>query len=255
MMFQKLINTRIKIAVFLCSLLFSTTNFASDEVINIDVVAPEIKPLIYVDEKGDNAGLIIDSIEQINTQSKLKIHLRILPWARAMKQVLNKQADAILPALYTEERAKQLSFPSSPFINFSPPVLLKRSSDDFIFEGFDALSSKKSIAKVRAVLLGKSFNEALNKHLIDIVEVSRLEDAIQMLKLKRVDFVIADSFVHYTLESMGSSDDISILKISNDIEPSFISFSKAFSNSNDINEIMAIINRYNNPDTYYEGLN
>lgn len=228
----------------------SKTADADEGVILINVVAPELKPLIYIDKNGDNAGLIIDSINNVNSNSYLDIKVTILPWARAMKRVLNNQADAILPALYTEERSQILSFPELPFINFYPAVLLKRADDDYSYSGFQNIESVTSIAKVRAVHLGESFELATTSEYIRIVEVNRLEDAIKMLMLKRVDLVIADSFVNYTLKSMGLMSEITTINIANKVEPSYLSFSKPFSSLHNINRIMETINTFNDPDHY-----
>lgn len=219
--------------------------------IPISIVAPELKPLIYRDYNGKNNGLIIDMLNKVNEDSTLNIKVTILPWARAMKQVMTGQADAIMPALYTKERSKSLTFPSEPLINFNGSVLIKRKDDDFVFTGFDDIKSKKSVAKVRAVLLGKPFERARNQNIVNVVEVTKLEDALNMLLLQRVDLVISDAYAATSvIKNMKIENKASIMEISKTAEPSYLAFSLSFSEKHDINEIMSIINQRNNPNSY-----
>ncbi|MDO6446799.1 transporter substrate-binding domain-containing protein [Colwellia sp. 1_MG-2023] len=224
-----------------------------DDEIIINIVAPELKPLIYnnVDKKAE--GLLIDTLNEVSAQTSLKFNVTIMPWGRAMLEVKSGNADAIMPALYTEERAKYLVYPQQQLINFYGSVFIKNSHDKFEFTSFEEMKNKKTVAKVRAVLLGVQFDEAKNKGLIEIAEVTRLDDALNMLLLKRVDLVGTDGFAAYTsIQEMGIEDKIAVMSISTLEEPSFIAFSQSFSNKHDVNKIMLMINQFNNPNRYKE---
>ncbi|MEW6990949.1 substrate-binding periplasmic protein [Colwelliaceae bacterium 6441] len=242
------------VLLVMCSLnIQAQESISVTQPININIVAPELKPLIYRSENGSVEGLIIDEIEQVNKNSHLNINVVLLPWARAMQRVIHGQADAIMPALYTEERAKLLKYPKSPIINFNGSVLIKRVKDDFNFTNFEAIKHKKSVAKVRAVLMGEAFEEAINKKILDIVEVTRIEDAVNMLLIERVDLAVADAFAAYAvIENMKIANQVVIMPISKDAEPSFVAFSRDFAEKYDINDIMTLINQYNNPSSYHK---
>ena len=234
-----------------CHHVYSQTVETLTDELWINIVAPELKPLIYnnVDRKAE--GLLVDTLKNVSKNSSLKINVTVLPWGRAILEVMNGKADAIMPALYTEERAQSLVFPDHQLINFYGSVLIKNIDDDFKFEGFEAITAKKTIAKVRAVLLGEHFDEAKDKGILNIAEVTKLEDALNMLLLKRVDLVVADGFAAYTsIKALGIEDKISIMPISTIAEPSFLAFSSQFSSKHDVNKIMSIINQFNNPDQY-----
>ena len=173
------------------------TKFSTNQ-LTINIVAPELKPLIYRGEKGQSQGVMIDVLNEVSNKTILNIHVTVLPWARAMIQVLNGQVDAIMPAFYTKSRLEKLDFPEKALINFNGSVLIKRSNDKFEFTSFDDIQGIKAIAKVRAVLMREPFESAKNKSNLKIVEVRKLEDALNMLLLDRVDLVIADAHAAYS---------------------------------------------------------
>ena len=236
--------------ISICPSVYSQTAESNTE-ITINIVAPELKPLIYnnVDRKAE--GLLVDTLNQVSKNSSLNLNVTVLPWGRAMLEVKSGNSDAIMPALYTEERAKSLVFPKQKLISFYGSVLIKNIDDDFEFESFDVITKKKSIAKVRAVLLGENFDQAILKEKVNIAEVTKLEDALNMLLLKRVNLVAADSLAAYSsIKAMGIEDKVVIMPISNIAEPSFMAFSPQFSSKHDVNKVMSIINKFNNPDRY-----
>jgi polar amino acid transport system substrate-binding protein len=219
--------------------------------LSINIVAPELKPFIYNNVNKKAEGLLVETLTNVSKNSSLNINVTVLPWGRAMLEVMSGNADAIMPALYTEERAKSLVFPESQLINFYGSVLIKNIDDDFEFEDFEAIKQKKSVAKVRAVLLGEHFDKAKDNGALNIVEVTKLEDALNMLLVKRVDLVVADGFAAYTsIKGMGIEGKISVMSISSIAEPSFLAFSSQFSRKHDVNKVMSIINKFNNPEQY-----
>ncbi|GAA6206159.1 hypothetical protein NBRC116600_29570 [Thalassotalea sp. SU-HH00458] len=216
----------------------------------INVVAPELKPLVYNADKVA-VGLLIDTLNKVSEYSSLKFNVTVMPWGRAMLEVKNGHADAIMPTLYTNERAQSLVFPPQQFVNFYGSVLIKKVDNNFEFDSFDTMTSKKSVAKVRSVLLGEEFEKAKKEGLFTIAEVSRLEDAFNMLLLDRVDLVVTDGFAAYTsIKEMGIEDNMSVMSISSLEEPSFIAFSPQFAKKHDVIQIMSIIDQFNNPDRY-----
>ena len=242
--------------IFICP----TVNSQAIEPINnelvINIVAPELKPLIYNNVNKQAEGLLVDTLNKVSENSSLNFKVTVLPWGRAMLEVMSGNVDAIMPALYTKERARTLVFPEQQLVNFNGSVLIKRISDSYQFTSFDEIKTTKSIAKVRSVLLGEHFDSAKNKSNIKIVEVTKLSDALNMLLLERVDLVVADAYAAYAeIVNMEIKEQTSIMLISNITEPSYLAFSSQFALLHDVNEIMLLINQYNNPDSYQDILN
>ncbi|GLX80037.1 hypothetical protein tinsulaeT_33770 [Thalassotalea insulae] len=239
-------------------LLFFMTHaiaWGQDNELTIHIVAPELRPLVYQNANGQADGLFIDALSQAQQQSHLNFQVKIVPWARAMQLVKNNQVDAIMPVLYTKERAQSLVYPQAPLINFYGSVIVKRSSDSYLFHGFDKLTDTKSIAKVRAMSFGKNFNRAMKNPLITITEVAQLEDALNMLLLKRVDLVVADGLVaDDIISTMSIENQVEIMAISDHKESSYLGFSQRFSEHYDVNRIMEMINQFNDPEYYQKKL-
>lgn len=246
--------------LFLCALLCTKAYSQNSETISLDasvdeivinLVAPELKPLVYSNDKKVAEGLLIDALNEVSEQTPLKFNVIIMPWGRAMLEVKSGNADAIMPALYTEQRSKFLVYPEQQLVNFYGSVFIKNIDDKFEFSGFDAMKSKKSVAKVRAVLLGEQFDKAKNKGLLEVAEVNRLNDAFNMLLLDRVDMVVTDGFAAYSsIKEMDIEDRITVMPISTEEEPSFMAFSQRFSNIHDVNTIMFMVNQFNQPNSY-----
>lgn len=237
--------------IFICPFVNSQTIEPINNEIVINIVAPELKPLVYNNVNKKAEGLLIETLSHVSKNSSLNIKVTVLPWGRAMLEVMSGNSDAIMPALYTEERAKSLVFPKQQLVHFNGSVLIKRISDDYQFTSFDDIKATKSIAKVRSVLMGEPFESAKNKSNIKIVEVTKLSDALNMLLLERVDLVVADAYAAYSeIVNMKIKEQTSIMLISQITEPSYIAFSTKFSHLHDVNEIMLIINQYNNPNSY-----
>jgi len=231
--------------------LFTFIAQANTANIELTIVAPELRPLIYTNKDGKVAGDIVESLKTVTEHSNLKINIEIIPWGRALEQVVRGDSDAIMPTIFTNQRAKVISYPNAPLINFNSSVIIKLAEDDFNFSNFNSIGKKRTIAKVRSVLLGKEFDESYKKGLLNIIEVSKIEDALNMLLFERVNLVVSDDIIaRSAIDNMGIGDKVNRIYISKNQEPSYIAFSQKFSQKHDINHIMQIINQYNHPNNY-----
>jgi len=89
-----------------------------------------------------------------------------LPWARALQEVKRGRIDALIPAMYTEERSQYLVYPEKSLIDFYDNVLLKRTGDEFQFSSVSHIPQDKIIAKVRSMSLGDEFDKEEVKFII-----------------------------------------------------------------------------------------
>jgi ABC-type amino acid transport substrate-binding protein len=129
-----------KFFFFICSFLLclnaQAQHVKQQQVIRLTIAAPEIRPFIYNNEKGENKGLLIETMNKLNASGKFKISVTIMPWARALKAVEQGKFNALMPTVYTLERSLFLSFPKYPLINFFGSAIFKRADDDFFIKVF-----------------------------------------------------------------------------------------------------------------------
>ncbi|TWX55657.1 transporter substrate-binding domain-containing protein [Colwellia hornerae] len=221
-------------------------------VITLTIAAPEIRPFIYSNEKGENKGLLIETINKLNASEKFKISVTIMPWARALKAVEQGKFDALMPTVYTPERSVLLSFPSKPLINFYGSGIFKRADDNFVYQSIPLIDKSKILVKVRSTKVDSHSEKAFSDALITFVAATRLEDAFNMLIYGHVDLLVADSAIaKTTINNMAINGQVDGFLLSDKIDSSFLAFSKQYSMSHDINAIMEEINVINDPDSYH----
>ncbi|MFT7430086.1 MAG: polar amino acid transport system substrate-binding protein [Colwellia sp.] len=245
-----------KFFFFICSFLLCLNAQAQhvnqQQVITLTIAAPEIRPFIYSNEKGENKGLLIETMNKLNTSGKFKISVTIMPWARALKAVEQGMFDALMPTVYTPERSFFLSFPQSPLINFYGSEIFKRADDNFVYQGIPIIDKSKILVKVRSTHVDSHLEEAFKDASITFFEATRLEDAFNMLIYGRVDLLVADSAIaNTTIDNMAVNGQVEGFSLSDQVDSSFLAFSKQYSMSHDINEVMKEINMINDADSYH----
>jgi polar amino acid transport system substrate-binding protein len=244
-----------KFIFFICSYLLCITvqanSVAVPRVKLITVAAPEIRPFIYKNEQGENEGLLIDTIKKLNDSGKFNISVEVMPWARALKAVENGHFDALMPTVRTADRDLFLSFPTQPLINFYGSKIYKRVEDKFIYQSIPLIDNTKKIVKVRSTYISREGERAFKDASITFIEATRLEDAFNMLIHGRVDLLVADSVIaNTTVEKMEISALVKGFSLSDKYHSSFLAFSKEYSSTHNINELMNEINLINDPDSY-----
>jgi len=218
--------------------------------IKISIAAPVSAPFVYQDESGDNQGFLVELIELVNKSTELEIDISIMPWARAMHEVKVDHIDALMPTIYTKERAQYLTFPKLPILSFNT-VLLKRAEDNILVEDITTLGTEKVIVKIRDMSMGKTFDDAEKNAKINVIEVRGFDHAIQMLAQSRVDLVACvDYIAHSSLKRLNLIDKIDMLYFSDETTLAFFAFSSTFSANHDVNVIMNKINSVTDTSEY-----
>ena len=240
---------------WVCIFLFCITVQAQDppkiKVTYFTIAAPEIRPFIYTNDKGENDGLLIDTIHNLNKSGKFKISVEIMPWARALKEVKDGRFDALMPTVYTPERATFLSFPKKPLINFYGSEIFKRVKDNFIYQSIPLIDKNKALVKVRSTYVDRKSEKAFLDASITFVETTRLEDAFNMLIYGHVDLLVSDSVIaNTTINQMGINDSVIGFLLNDTLDSSFLAFSNKYAESQNINALMNEINLINNPESY-----
>lgn len=227
-------------------------NLTGQPITLFTIAAPEIPPFIYKNDKGDNDGLIIDTINKLNASGKFNITVEIMPWARAMKAVEKGYFDALMPTVQSTDRTLYLSFATEPLINFYGSQIFKRVDDSFDYQGIARIDKNKIIVKVRSTQISNGYEQAFNDAGISFVEATRLEDAFNMLIHGHVDLLISDTAIaQSTIKRMDINEEVKGFAVSEAFHSSYLAFSKEYAKNNDINAIMAEINLVNDPDSYH----
>jgi len=240
----------------ICCFLLSLTSLAQyapqQKITNLTIAAPEIRPFIYTNDKGENDGLLIDTIQKLNDTEKFKISVEIMPWARALKEVKNGRFDALMPTVYSPERATFLSFPKKPLINFYGSEIFKRMNDDFVYQSIPLIDKNKILVKVRSTSISRESETAFREASITFVGATRLEDAFNMLLYGHADLLVADSVIaKATINQMGINNSVIGFLLTNTADSAFLAFSNKYAESQNINALMDEINLINSPESYH----
>ena len=188
--------------LLLLTLLFSINSFAEK---SIKALTLEWQP--YVGKKLSNYGVTSQIIKEAFAAEGYEITFKFVPWAKGLKDVESHKADILYPAYFNDDRAKIYHY-SEAFYT-SETILIKHSSSDFQFNGFNSLKGLK-IGVTRGYSYGKQFDktEGLNKQI-----VSKEELNFQKLVKKRIDIMPIDKLVfkHY-VTSQKVADQLSALE-------------------------------------------
>jgi len=223
----------------------------AEQQLTFTIAAPDSPPFIYNDEHGNHQGLWVELFKLLEKEHHIKVSFQILPWARALQEVKIGRIDALIPAIFNKERSQYLAYPEQSLIEFLGNVLLKRKGDPFKFKSIDQISRKKVIVRVRSMSLRSEFDSAFKKGQLNVIDVLDTDTAILMLHQGKVDLMLSNYYVAISaLKRIGVENNIEIVKISNEVKPSYIVFSRKFSEKNDINALMKIISDIRDSKTY-----
>lgn len=173
-------------------LFISFTIQANQQPIEFTLATADLPPYVTLNNDKQAEGLFIDMLNKVQQKSSIKITIFVMPWGRAINEVKKGTVDAIMPALWSKERAEFLVYPTLPFYNFSQSVLIKRIEDDFDFTNLQAISPQKVIGKVRSVMVDEEFDNLVKHGKLSIYETNKLDQILLMLDQKKVDLVASD---------------------------------------------------------------
>lgn len=215
---------------------------AKEQPIEFSLATTELPPYVTLDENREIAGLFIDMLNKVQERTALKINIFIMPWGRAINEVKKGNIDAIMPALWSKERAEYLAYPTLPFYNFSQSVLIKRVEDNFKFTNLRDIDPQKVIGKIRSVMVDNEFDKLVSQGKLSIYETNQLDQALLMLAQKKVDFVASDGDIALsTIKQLELNQRFILFPMHEKAPPSFIAFSRQFADKHDINKIMSLI--------------
>jgi polar amino acid transport system substrate-binding protein len=240
---MKLINILLTLSFSLLLQVSFQLHAKSEGVDVVTIAAPVSAPFVYKNKEGKAEGFLVAFFTLVEQKLGLKTSISIMPWARAMHEVKIGRINALMPTLYTDERAQYLTYPNLPLMEFQT-VLLKRTQDEIVVDNITTLGAEKVIVKIRAMSMGKAFDDAEKSGKIKVIEVLNFDDAIQMLVQSRADLVACIyNISHSSIKRLNLQDKVEILKFSNEKTLSYLSFSNEFNMKNNVNELMEKINK------------
>ncbi|MGS2720761.1 substrate-binding periplasmic protein [Paraglaciecola aestuariivivens] len=231
----------LKFSYFLC-LVFSVNLWASQKAIHFTLATAQLPPYVFVDENQQVKGQLVDKLKQAQRQTGLKIDILVMPWGRALNEVKNNRIDAIMPALWSQERADFLVFPEQAFYALDPSVLIKRKQDNFTYSNLTAIPKHKVIGKARLVMVDKTFDTLVKQGRLSVYQTTHLDEALLMLQQQKIDLVASESNIALTtIKNLGLEGQFTLYPIEQVVPASYIAFSSSFAKNHDINAIMASI--------------
>ena len=151
---------------------------------SINISSPNVSPLVYQSD-GQLQGTAFEQLTALMAKYDVNAKVNIMLWARALKQAEDGSVEGIFPALKSSEREKFLYYVENPI---GQVTIVLYSSDDSPYASGKNLevTSDNTIGTLRALEY-----TSLDLHGADVFEVNGFAQALEMLRLGRVDFVIA----------------------------------------------------------------
>ncbi|MGE5370537.1 MAG: substrate-binding periplasmic protein [Solirubrobacterales bacterium] len=138
----------------------------------------------YTGTKLSGKGFLSEIAVAALTERGYEVEIRIVPWARALKDSKTGVCDGLLGASYTEERKAFLDYPDAIWV--SNMVLFGRKGRNVQYTKIEAL------APATIGVLNGSLTEKLIENVkgIKVVKVANVEQNVKMLALGRIDYMI-----------------------------------------------------------------
>lgn len=158
------------------------------------------------------SGIDVDIIRALSQRTGIPIKIELMPAKRLILMTQNGEADAAFAAFKTPERETFAHFIDTP-LHYSTYQVFVRKGDEFSFEGIGDLEGK-IIGKNRGFYINEEFSQAQVQKRIQVIEVSKMDQNINMLVRSRLDAFIGNTLeVAYILKKLDLSDTVVALPL------------------------------------------
>lgn len=147
----------------------------------------------YVSPTMPDQGLATRIVREALRRQGFELELDFVPWARALRMVRGGEADLLVAAWWTKERAAYLQY-SEPYA-INDVRFIKRSGDPFEYAGLESLTGKR-VGVIRNYGYNDAFYNADNYQRVENVD---LLVNIRMLLAGRIDLAVEDKLVATTI--------------------------------------------------------
>ncbi len=156
----------------------------------IVTVSNDSIPTMYEDSKGQASGIYPGILSSAFLHMNEQVEIKAKPSKRAFQE-LDEGISGAGAIIIIPERQKIYDFSESYFIE--RVVVYYNKNISFRYSRMSDLKGRK-VAVTRGWSYGRAFDEARKKKQFTAVDVSSHEQGFRMLKLKRVDFVLAPEY-------------------------------------------------------------
>ncbi|MGE4297349.1 MAG: substrate-binding periplasmic protein [Desulfovibrionaceae bacterium] len=171
--------------------------------VHADAEAPS--PLVFVDEPFPSfsdgpmdglaeKGISLDLLKAVCGRMGYGVHIKLMPFARALKTVRQGQADGIPLLVNTKERRRFLVFTSEIVHGREFFYYNHAKRKDFQWSGYADLKGL-SIGLVRGYTYTESFESAVKQYGLNVEYVSDSELNLGKLAAGRIDVALEDEFL------------------------------------------------------------
>lgn len=178
-------------------------------------------------DRGVNGGIIFELVTEIFARiDGVEVEFAMLPWKRALAEVRNGALDGIPMLLKTPERETYMAY-TDPLATSRSLIWYskERFPNGFGWEQVDDLISYR-IGVARGYSYGV-MDAPLKSGRFDVTAVNDTSQLFRMLKLQRLDLVLANDAVGYTqIERHADAGSIVPADKETEVETHYMSFSK-----------------------------
>ena len=199
-------------------LLLANKSLAQETLILTDTIWP---PYQY-EENGQITGIAIDIVQEAAQRLGYTLEIQTLPWKRALRNAEIGDADGVLSALFTQERAQYLYYTSEPLFEVRTVMFTLKESPLTQLSSLEDLKGQR-IGMVSGYSYGEEFDNfpGLQKYACK-------DDAVlvQNLSKSRIDVAVAHEFVFkFASRQLGLQDRFKEVYTLSQY-PSYLTFSK-----------------------------
>jgi polar amino acid transport system substrate-binding protein len=173
----------------------------------LTVITYPFEPYIFPSES-DLKGIDYEITEAVFKKLNIPVRIMYYPWKRCLVMMMNREADAIIDLLATDERKGYLHFPDEP-ISINSLVVFRRKGNDLNIKSLRDLKNY-----VVGTQLGWEYPKELDAVLVNREEARSMEQNVRKLVTDRVDIMVENNIVGlYTAKIAGVSEQVELLEL------------------------------------------
>lgn len=169
------------------------------------IIATEYWPPFRISDDTNHSrfrGIDIDIINELSKALGVGIEIQHHPWARALEQIRNGQADMITGIAYTKERDRYMYYVPISYCSVHP-VFYTRKGKEKLIRTYKDLYGQSVGYSINSVYF-EPFDD--DSH-IDKIGVSTESQLLKVLALGRIDFIIGtDPNISFEIARLGYRD-------------------------------------------------
>lgn len=136
------------------------------------------------------SGIVMERSIQILECAGLQAQPDILTWRRAFDFTINRHG-ALIPAIKTPERERQLWYPAHP-VHSLEYRFYQRNGAGFSWSGdYDSVKNM-SIGKLAGGAVAPEFDDLVNRGALNVTETADFSHLVKMLQAGRIDMAAAE---------------------------------------------------------------